>query len=215
MEIGNDIHIINSGRRPTPVTLHEPEHRLEFYHGKRNRFLVVYQGVSSSDVPQNQPSDSSVVNSLDYVKPHAKERREVTQSLVENTKKLRSFIVEDIAPRVLATRQAWEEAQVVLRELTGVSDLALESEEGLYTHALRLGVNIKIADWVSKYLSLSKEDASVLYGLLFSPHHKQPDDMSKLTALLQTLVTDSPSVNPTTKKQGRASRVDPTFGVLD
>lgn len=208
MDIGEDFKILTKAEpRSAPVSVADRRKRLDFYRGKPNRFLIVYD-IAPGERIVAKPHNS-VADSLDAVFPTAKESQMFVSGLSKSTRDLRSFIVEDIAPIVLSSRQGWEEAQVVLRELTGAEDLDLNSDEKTFSRILQLAVNIKMASKISSTVDLDPQDTRLLYALAFNPPQKPtPDDMSKLTSLFQQLVNNANQQQPSNATGTRSDKSD-------
>ena len=162
--IGEDIRILKPSSSSNPMKAEPMRPRrgsdTPFYRGGKSRFIVF-----EDYDPTRELSDeiqSSMSTSLDKIEINPKDVAALTDSLRKTTDDLRTFLVREITALPLAIRQAWKEAQEIIRFAAGVDDLDGEDDARRFEQYVDICVKIKLLDKAVSLMNLPSTDRDLL-----------------------------------------------------
>lgn len=139
----------------------------------KHTFRMIRFQVAEDPVVKTAPVNKDILATSQRLK------KPFFRSLDANQKAISKYLIQDLAPLMLPAMSAIDDAKEVLSEITD-----LDIDTPLYatlTKFLRLGVEVKLATWVSRYLGLSAEETQTLF------HRLEPKDDKKLMPGMQPI----------------------------
>jgi hypothetical protein len=176
MEIGYEIEDPREKHKPSGFLLESNP----FFTGKSPRFFTLIR--KSKKKPKKKSTQLKPVNE-EVLQLARKVRKGFIHKMGGNLRSMRNLLIGELAPRVLPTVSAIEEAQDVIKEIVG--DKVTSSLYGILMKQITAGSEVKISSWVADYLGMDKDERKRFFARLEADRQNAKEllEMQKLRAL--------------------------------